>query len=77
MPLPAFPTEAEIDTAYPVLPNPGNCEVVAALQHAECLNRAIELLRRHPLTALERDLVHRVSDQEPRTAPVERAGVRR
>ena len=62
MPLPAFPTETDIDAASPALPNPGNGEVFAALQHAECLNRAMELLRRLPLTALERDLVHRMSD---------------
>ena len=74
--LPAFPTESDIDAAYPVLGNPDDCATFAAVQRAACLNRVIELLSLIPLTALERELVHRASDQALRIALVETAGVR-
>jgi hypothetical protein len=74
--LPTFTTETEIDAAYPVLGNPGDCQCFAAVQRAERLARAIELLGQIPLTALERVLVHGASERSASIAPARKEGVR-
>lgn len=73
--LPAFPTETEIDAAYPMLPNPHDCECFAALQRAERLSRVLELLGHIPLNALDWAMVHGASERSSWNTAARKDGV--
>lgn len=73
--LPAFPTETEIDVAYPVLPDPHDCERLAALQRAERLGRIRELLAHISLTPLESAEVLDAGERSTLRAPARKDGV--